>query len=170
MSVRQLTETTGHIAADASAYRLAMRKIPAAVAVVAAVHDGRRAGLTVTAVCSVSADPPQILCCVNKTGRAHVCIAEAGRFGVSFLTSDQGDVARRFAQSLADADDKFAVGQWCMRTEVAPVLVDALVSFDCELVQTVDCGTHTIYVGRILSIDGRDERSLVYKSGSFLDL
>ncbi|WP_299452255.1 flavin reductase family protein [uncultured Pigmentiphaga sp.] len=48
-----------------------MRRIPSAVAIASTSYDRERRGLTATAVCSVSAEPPQLLACVNKQVRAH---------------------------------------------------------------------------------------------------
>ncbi len=154
--------------ADPSTYIAAMRKIPAAVAVVTASHNGQRAGLTVTAICSATAEPPQVLCCVNKSGRAHAAIAGAGRFGVSFLSSAQCDVAQRFADPRVAPEDKFETGHWDDHGNAVPLLHDALVAFDCELVQSLDCATHTIYIGRVTGINGQNAPSLMYKSGAFL--
>ena len=47
-------------ALDPVAFRAAMRTVPGAVAVITAEHDGVRNGMTATAVCSVSAHPPQL--------------------------------------------------------------------------------------------------------------
>ena len=71
---------------DLATFRACMRQVPGAVTVVTTVHEGTRGGLTATAVCSVSADPPQILVCVNRSSSAEAVIVAAGRFGVSFLS------------------------------------------------------------------------------------
>ena len=46
----------------------------------------------------------------------------------------------------------------------APVLTDALVSFDCEIQTIQDVGTHSIFICKIIAIrQGENEkRSLVY--------
>ncbi|MEJ7931641.1 flavin reductase family protein [Ramlibacter sp. AN1015] len=153
---------------DSASYRQAMRKVPSAVAVVTAEHEGRRRGLTATAVCSVSADPPQVLACVNKDGRAHCCIAQASAFGINYLAESQIDLALAFSRPVEDADQRFQEAEWDPGIGGVPLLRGALVSFACRVVQTVDCGTHTIFVGEILQISQQDQRSLLYKSGEFI--
>ena len=153
---------------DADAFRRAMRKVPSAVTVVTAEHRGRRRGLTATAVCSVSADPPQVLACVNKGGRAHCCIAEAHAFGINYLADSQMPIALAFSRPVDDPDERFHPGDWTTGAEGIPLLRDALVSFACRVVQSVDCGTHTIFIGEILDIRQQDQRSLLYKSGEFM--
>ncbi|MBX6318957.1 flavin reductase family protein [Pigmentiphaga sp.] len=56
---------------SANTFKAAMRRIPSAVAIASTSYDRERRGLTATAVCSVSAEPPQLLACVNKQVRAH---------------------------------------------------------------------------------------------------
>lgn len=156
------------ITADAEAFRRAMRKVPSAVTVVTAEHGGRRRGLTATAVCSVSADPPQVLACVNRVGRAHACIEQAQAFAINYLSDGQVPVAQAFSRQADDPDDRFAAEDWASGAQGVPLLRDALVSFACRVVQSLDCGSHTIFVGEILEIRQRDQRSLLYKSGEFL--
>src|SRR5688572_2857783 len=98
--------------ADRAVYLSAMRKVPSAVAVVSTKHDGCRGGLTATAVCSVSADPPQILVCVNKGGRTHESMRSAEFFGVNFLAENQEAVARSFSSPSAAPEERFAGARW----------------------------------------------------------
>lgn len=152
---------------DAHAFRQAMRKVPSAVTVVTAEHEGRRRGLTATAVCSVSADPPQVLACVNKGGRAHPCIAEARAFGINYLADSQAPLAMAFSRPVDDPDERFDANDWTAGAEGVPLLRDALVAFACRVVQTVDCGTHTIFIGEIVEIHQQSQRPLLYQSGEF---
>lgn len=153
---------------DADVFRRAMRKVPSAVTVVTAEHEGQRRGLTATAVCSVSADPPQVLACVNKGGRAHACIAQAHAFAINYLSDSQAPLALAFSRQAGDPDERFRPDDWATGAQGVPVLRDALVSLACRVVHSVDCGTHTIFVGEILDIRQQDQRSLLYKSGEFL--
>src|SRR5258707_8398131 len=69
---------------DAAAFKKGMRHLAASVTLITTRHRELRGGLTATAVCSVSAEPPQILVCVNKTASAHDPIGEPGflRFNI----------------------------------------------------------------------------------------
>lgn len=77
-------------------------------------------------------------------------------------------VAQAFSRQADDPDDRFAVEDWASGAQGVPLLRDALVSFACRVVQSLDCGSHTVFVGEILEIRQRDQRSLLYKSGEFL--
>ena len=149
---------------DAATFRACMRQVPGAVTVVTTVHEGTRGGLTATAVCSVSADPPQMLVCVNRSSSAEAVIAAAGRFGVSFLSHDQQPVANAFSASL---DDRFEHAVWTELGSGVPILENAAAAFDCVIVQTIAAGTHTIFIGAIVAAVSRDVPNLMYKAGAY---
>ncbi|MFW7344798.1 MAG: flavin reductase family protein [Pigmentiphaga sp.] len=152
---------------SADSFKAAMRRVPSAVAIVGAAHQGERRGLIATAVCSVSAEPPQLLVCVNKRVRAHDHIRLAGHFGVSYLSQDQGDIAQAFAAPAGAPEDRFRTGDWTSGSTGAPLLRQALAAFECRVAQAIDCGTHTIYIGEIVALAQKDDLSLLYKSGLF---
>src|SRR3954453_3420100 len=82
---------------DAAAFKKGMRHLAASVTLITTRHRGHRGGLTATAVCSVSAAPPQILVCVNKSASAHDPIGHAGFFCVNILSPEHRKIAERFA-------------------------------------------------------------------------
>ena len=149
---------------DAETFRACMRRVPGAVTVVTTVHEGTRGGLTATAVCSVSAQPPQMLVCVNRSSSAQAVIAAAGRFGVSYLAHDQQAVADAFSASL---DDRFHHAEWTELGSGVPILQNAAAAFDCVVVQMVEAGTHTIFIGAIVAAVARDVPNLLYRDGVY---
>lgn len=149
---------------DANTFRNCLRHVPGAVAVITTVHDGQRAGLTATAVCSVSADPPQMLVCVNRSASASPVIAAAGRFGISFLAHDQRAIANAFA---GPAIDRFASASWSQLESGIPLLDGAAAAFECVVVQAIESGTHTIFIGAVINATANPGPNLVYKSGDF---
>ena len=156
---------------DAAAFKKGMRHLAASVTLITTRHDGMRGGLTATAVCSVSADPPQILVCVNRTASAHDPIAQARLFCVNILAPEHRKIAERFAgMDGIEGDERFnTLGEWSALKTGAPVLKGCPVSFDCKLVAELGAGTHTIYIGEIIDIalDG-DAVPLVYADGNFV--
>jgi flavin reductase (DIM6/NTAB) family NADH-FMN oxidoreductase RutF len=156
---------------DASAFKKGMRHLAASVTLITTCEGKMRGGLTATAVCSVSAEPPQILVCVNKTASAHDAIGAAGFFCVNILAPDHRKIAERFAgMDGVEGDARFGdMGEWSTLSTGAPVLKGCPVSFDCKLVSEVSAGTHTIYIGQIVDI-ALDAAALplVYADGNFV--
>lgn len=141
------------------------------VCVITTMLDGQRHGLTATAVASVSAEPPRLLVCVNKSGATHDRIVAAGSFCVNVLTEEQDKVAMAFAGMGGPEADRFATGQWQTLATGAPVLVGAAAAFDCVLGETSDQSTHSVFFGDVVAVrnqTGRD--TLLYGARRFRQL
>jgi len=154
---------------DAAGFKKGMRHLAASVTLITTRHGDVRGGLTATAVCSVSAEPPQILICVNKTASAHDPIGHAGFFCVNILSPGHRKIAERFAgMDGVEGDERFHdMGDWNSLSTGAPVLKGCPVSFDCRLVSKVSAGTHTIYIGEIVDLALDPEaHALLYADGN----
>lgn len=156
---------------DAAAFKKGMRHLAASVTLITTRHQDQRGGLTATAVCSVSAEPPQLLVCVNKSASAHDPIGEAGFFCVNVLAPAHRKLAERFAgMDGVEGDERFQdMGEWRALSTGAPVLAGCPVSFDCRLVTEVSAGTHTIYIGEIVDVAlDPAATALLYADGAFV--
>lgn len=155
---------------DAAAFRCAMRNVAGTVAVIAVgKQKGQRTGLTATSICSLSDDPPALLVCVNRSASAHSRIRADRCFSVNVLAEDQQMLANRFAgREQVAGEARFAIDQWTTLETGAPVLLDAIAVFDCELSSEYQTPTHSIFVGLVR--DARvqvAEAPLVYLRGAY---
>jgi flavin reductase (DIM6/NTAB) family NADH-FMN oxidoreductase RutF len=146
-----------------------MRHLAGAVTVIATGQPGHRSGLTATAVCSLSDDPPALLVCVNRTASAHDLIAAHRMFSVNLLASGQEDVAARFAgRGGLRGDARFDDAVWHVLKSGAPVLRTALAAFDCEVSETLATATHTVFIGRVVGATASETADpLLYLRGGF---
>lgn len=146
-----------------------MRKVAGAVSVITTTgNDGGRRGLTATAVCSLSAEPPSLVACVNRKTWVAQFVPDSGVFAVNVLSDAQEAVARTFAgQTDLAAADRFCIGEWEAKTTGAPVVKGALASFECRLERIVDHTTHVILIGQVVSTVLGDGHSLIYLDGGF---
>jgi flavin reductase (DIM6/NTAB) family NADH-FMN oxidoreductase RutF len=128
-----------------------MRQLAAGVTLVTtATGGGARAGLTATAVCSASADPPQLLACVNRDAEAHDLLLASRILAVCLLGVGQRALADRFAgRTGVSGEARFAAGRWTTLATGAPVLEDAPACFDCRIVGTLAAGTHTVLLATV---------------------
>ena len=134
----------------------------------------RRAGLTVSSMCSVCAEPPLLLACVNTDNEFDALASRAGAFAVNLLESRQADLAMVFA-GLSEAPpradglaaDRFDAGAWGSLETGAPTLDGALVSLDCTVDSTLLRGTHRIWIGRVVAVRTAPGVPLVYTSRAF---
>lgn len=156
----------------AQSYRAIMRHQAGAVTVIAAGVAGARAGLTATAVCSLSDDPPTLLACVSRKAGAHPVIEAERVFSVNLLAADQQAIADCFSgRTGLKGEDRFGIGHWTANTTGAPILGGALASLECRIEEQHSFSTHTIFVGRV--VDGivvADAAPLLYFRGDYWDL
>jgi flavin reductase len=148
-------------------FKTVMRQVVSSVAVITARSGRLRNGLTATAVCSVAADPPTMLVCINRSASAEAIIAETGAFAINFLTEDQHRIARLFSTSKLSPEERFAEGKWLSMATGSPILDGAVASFDCRVEDRILSGTHHIYFGRVVAASSLDEEALLYRDGSF---
>lgn len=157
------------MAIDTDGFKLAMRRLAGHVCLITTANaDGTRSGLTATAVCSVSAEPPTLLICLNRQSATHAAIQASGVFAVNVLALDNRALADRFS-SRVSSEEKFAQGVWSTQQTGAPILEGALASFDCRISQAVDIGTHGIMFGAIEAIQARttEAKPLLYAHGGY---
>ncbi|MET3857779.1 flavin reductase (DIM6/NTAB) family NADH-FMN oxidoreductase RutF [Rhizobium sp. OAE497] len=82
---------------DKSAYRDAMAGLAAAVNIITSNGEAGLAGCTVSAVCSVTDEPPTLLVCINRSSANNEIIRKNGNLCVNVLSAEQKTVAMQFA-------------------------------------------------------------------------
>lgn len=153
-------------------FRMGMRQLAAAVNVITAGGPGARAGMTATAVMSLTAEPPQLGIAVNRSNASHAAIAEGKGFVVNVLRRDQHEIASAFAGGKgAKGEERFAYGDWRASERGAPVLADCAASFECSLAQAVEFSTHTLFVGLVEAVNVMpEEQPLLFMNGTWASL
>ncbi len=151
-----------------------MRRLGGAVNIVTANCEGVWAGLTATAVTSLSAEPARLLACVNRQGATYDIISRGRRISVNVLGTQHQDLAMRFAGMTNEPETERFVGtSWSAQDGRAPILDDALVGFDCDVESILDVGSHGIVIGviRSVSISKNSKFSpLFYVDGSWASI
>lgn len=156
-------------AVDRDAFLEAMRRLAATVSIITTEHQGERFGLTATAVCSLSAEPPQLIACVNRSARAEGPIRESRRFCVNLLGDHQQGLARRFSGNQSHSE-RFAEGVWQTLLTGAPSLATAVAAFDCSVAEAWDGATHTVFVGLVHAVVVTARPPLLYADGAYAGL
>ncbi|MDR5815115.1 MULTISPECIES: flavin reductase family protein [unclassified Caballeronia] len=150
-------------------FRQAMRRLAGGVALVSTVHEGVRHGMTVTAVTSLTMDPPALVVSVNRHASAFDALLRSGTFCVNLLTQQHADLAVAFSRK-PDGDARFANGAWRMNDHNLPSLDGSIASITCRVHDTVEYGTHAILIGAVehLEIESQQPMApLIYLSGQF---
>ena len=149
---------------DEAAFREAVAHFATGVTVLTTVHEGRPAGMTASAVASLSLDPVLLLVCINHKLPTHEAIESSRRFVVNVLGEGQEGLALHFARH---SDDKFADIELEPGHEL-PVLAKAIAYFVCDVHERFPGGDHSIFIGHVVecgSTPGR--RPLLYFQSKF---
>lgn len=134
---------TGRDYVDPATFRNAMAHVCSPVSVVTAFDGGRPHGTTVSALTSLSAEPPMILVCLRNDSDLLALLKRGGVFGVNLLGIGQTDLALKFAGKGADKFDGVA---WRLDHGI-PRIDGAGVWLGCQVADFLPGGDHAIVVG-----------------------
>jgi len=138
---------------DTDKFRNGMAQLTGAVNIIATRNGDIRSGLTASAVCSFSAEPPRLLACVNFSGNSFQHIAESRCMSVNVPAQSQENLAKRFAGMLGNTrEDRFKFGNWTELVTGAPVLQEALAGFDCTVEEMLVAHTHAVIIGEVKDV------------------
>lgn len=138
------------------------------VSVVTTDGEAGRFGLTVSAVSSVSADPPLLLACVNRKSPAVAALGVNGVFAVNLLSAEHQHYAETFSGRPKQGKPfDFASQVWETGRTGLPIINDATAVFECALEAAYDAGSHRIFIGRVLAAHRSSAAPLVYCNRTF---
>ncbi len=155
-------------------FKQGMRRLGGAVNIVTTSSGDVWAGLTATAICSLSISPPRLLACVNRLGATYEKLSKGRNMCVNVLAVSHEELALKFAGLEGTTEtERFEDGLWLAGKSGAPRLKGALASFDCEIESILDSGSHGIVIGRIIDVNlSSSDMSapLFYMDGTFTSL
>jgi flavin reductase (DIM6/NTAB) family NADH-FMN oxidoreductase RutF len=155
---------------DPEQFKAGMRALAGAVNIITSMNANHRYGMTATAVCSATADPPTVLACINKLATTHGAVAKSQAFCVNVLRSEDWELSTSFSGAQS-GEARFKSRDWTRLATGSPVLIDALVSFDCRVVKSLAHGTHTIFLGQVEQVLlGKKGKPLLYSEGQYAKL
>ena len=148
---------------DEAAFRAAIAHFATGVTVITTLNEGKPAGMTASAVTSLSLDPVLLLVCINHKLPTHEAIENSRCFVVNVLGERQQELALHFARP---SSDKFA-GIDLDPDHELPVLSDAIAWFACDVQERFPGGDHTIFTGLVTDCAAKPGRRplLYFRSG-----
>jgi flavin reductase (DIM6/NTAB) family NADH-FMN oxidoreductase RutF len=135
---------------DANAKKTALRMIPYGLYVLTAQgKDGRVAAATVNWVTQTAFEPPLVVVGVKRDSGAHSLIKESKVFALNILGKDHKDVAFMFFKPLEREGNTIGGQPFRAGSLGAPILEKVPAFVECALVDTVEKGDHSIFVGEV---------------------
>lgn len=149
---------------DEAVFRNVVGHFASGVTVITTAEGEELFGTTVSAVSSLSSEPPMMLICLNRSSATHDAVSRTGRYAINILSAGQGELARSFARKGVD---KFAGVGHTVSDRGVPLLTGSLASIECIVEETASGGTHTIFLGRVVAANAREGEPLAYYRGTF---
>lgn len=127
--------------------------------VVSAATKNRKNGYVANTAFQVTATPPQLAISCNKENLSAGIIQESGFFSLSVLEKEASkDLINLFGYKSGKELAKFNHVKHFDTPNGTPVVTEDCVSwFECKVVQTLDVGTHIIFIGEVLDGDLLDD-------------
>jgi flavin reductase (DIM6/NTAB) family NADH-FMN oxidoreductase RutF len=171
MSQKSPSPSYLHVATDVDVeyFRAAMRELAGGVAVITVGKDQDITGFTATSVLSLSAQPPRVLVCVDRSSTTWLALQRHPYLGVNFLREQERALANRFAgrDGLKGAA-RYAGTRWTTMLTGTPILENGLASLDCEVEEMLQRYDYSIVIGRVCAVGVRPgSLPLVYWQGDY---
>jgi flavin reductase (DIM6/NTAB) family NADH-FMN oxidoreductase RutF len=158
-----------YVSIDHLLFRQMMSRFASGVTIVTTACEGQLAGLTVSSFASLSLNPTLVLVCIAEYASSHSAIAEAGKYAVNILAEDQEHLSRRFASPATDTE-KFVPGSYTLSARGLPLLTGALATLECDVVDMLRSGDHTIFVGEVMDAQANAGCPLLYYRSGYHQL
>lgn len=136
------------------------------VTVISTQTDDGDHGMTANAFMSVSLDPPLISISLDHGSRMLAKVRQSGRYAVSVLGGDMEGIAMHFAGKFdPDLADPFS------HIDGLPVVPNAPTVFLANVVQEVEAGDHTLFIGHVTHLERNNSAlPLLFHAGRFVGL
>ena len=122
--------------------------------------EGHNNALVVGFTANVSLDPVMVMVGIVPTRHSHHMVKETGCFVINLPRKDfQKEYSYLGSRSGRD-EDKFAALdlKWMDATYVnAPILTDCPVSIECSVVESIQPGTHELFIGKVEAVHVDEE-------------
>jgi flavin reductase (DIM6/NTAB) family NADH-FMN oxidoreductase RutF len=135
--------------------------------VTAVDRRSRDVGMTVSALSSVSLEPPLVLICIAHDASIYNSLSKATHFIANILCEGQEAIARRFAERGANRFDGIGYerGQ-----NGSAVLLETLGYIECEVVARHEAGDHDVIIGEVEVAVANEGKPLLYYRGGYAQL
>jgi len=127
--------------------------------VVASEKQGKLNAQIANTVIQVTSEPPAIAVCINKQNLTHEFITESKVFTASILSQDTPlSFIGHFGFKSGREVDKLKDVNYKLGETKAPIVLDhSLAYLEAKVINQVDVGTHTIFIGELVGADVLNE-------------
>jgi flavin reductase (DIM6/NTAB) family NADH-FMN oxidoreductase RutF len=136
---------------DAQAKKTALRMIPYGLYVLTSQsQDGQVSAATVNWVTQVSFQPPLVVVGVKADSHSHSVIKQSRAFALNVLGKGQQALAFAFFKPAERVGGTISGEPFSPGKSGSPILANAPAFVDCTLIETVERGDHSVFVGEVI--------------------
>ncbi|MFN2572607.1 MAG: flavin reductase family protein [Gemmatimonadales bacterium] len=139
-----------------------LRNLTSPVVAITAERNGKKNGMISDAAVRASIVPsiPRVSVYIHKFNYSHDMIFETGRFAMHLLHTQQLDVVHQLGFFSGRDRDKLAAIPHHQGQLGVPVLDECFAHFECNVVNVMDTGSSTLFLGDVMAVGRGNERSL----------
>ncbi len=134
-----------------------MWKIPNALALVGSRAGDEQNAMTTSWITQLSMDPVLIGVGIDNDAVTHRLISDGGSFTVNLWDAEDTKLFVKFSKPATNDGDALNGRPVRPATTRAPVFDGAMAWIDCEVRQSIDLGTHTLFVGEVVDAAINDD-------------
>jgi flavin reductase (DIM6/NTAB) family NADH-FMN oxidoreductase RutF len=149
--------------------KIALRMIPYGLYVLTAKDDdGNIAAASINWVTQASFQPPLVIVCVKADSFIHAVLERSNAFALNILGKEQGSLAYTFFKPAELKGDTISGERFRPGVTGSPLLVSTPAFLECEVVNAMKQGDHTIFVGEVVDAgvkqqpDGRPDEAILW--------
>ena len=131
-----------------------LRNLTSPVVAITTSAGGVRNGLIVNSAQRASLVPtiPRISIYISKINYSHDLIYRGGVFTLHLLRNDQWDVIWKLGFESGREGDKLAAFELIEGKTGCPMLADCVAAFECQVVNGMDTGASTFFLGEVVNV------------------
>jgi flavin reductase (DIM6/NTAB) family NADH-FMN oxidoreductase RutF len=146
----------------------ALRKLTYGLYVATSKGADHPAAGTINWLSQCSFDPPLVMVGIQHDSNLHQAIGHSRVFAIHVVGKSQKNMATSFFRGAEEDAGKLNGYAYILGSTGAPLLLDAPAWFECRVVDSLERGDHTIFVGEIIDAGVRsDEDPLTMRDAGF---
>lgn len=132
-----------------------VQKLSYGVYIISSKKDGKLNGQIANTVFQITSEPPTVAISINKLNLTHEYIQSSNVFTISILSKEAPmTLIGQFGFKSGRDVEKFKDVKYKTGISGAPIVLEQTIGFmECEVLNSTDVGTHTVFVGKIIDCD-----------------
>lgn len=119
---------------------------------ISSIYDDKKVGCIINTLCQITSNNPIISISLNKSNYTNNVIKKNNKFGISIISNDTSkEVIGKFGYYSSLEVDKFDNTKYSL-IDGLPIVEENICGYlICEVLEVVDCGTHDIFVAKVIN-------------------